>query len=65
MADLLVAKQMLKDYQSVDIAYVENVLKGESMQRTHTTATRTEGRVFTESETTEDDQHDFGVAGSF
>ena len=65
IADLLVVKQTLKRYEAADIAHVENVLKGESKQRTHTKTTRTETTVFTETEATKDEEHELASTTRF
>jgi len=65
VADLLVVKQTLKRYEAADIAHVENVLKGESKQRSHTKTTRTETTVFTETETTETEEHELASTTRF
>ena len=52
VADLLSIKQMFKGYEGADMVYVENVLKGENKQRTHTQTTNTETTVSVETEKT-------------
>ncbi len=42
IADLLTVKQQLKRYERIDIAHIENVLKGESMKREHVTSSTSE-----------------------
>ncbi|KAG8792404.1 hypothetical protein FRC17_008604, partial [Serendipita sp. 399] len=58
VADLLIVKQTLKGYQAADIAHVENILKGENKQRKHTKTTKTETSIFSESETTSNEEHE-------
>ncbi|OKL59578.1 hypothetical protein UA08_05230 [Talaromyces atroroseus] len=65
VADLLVVKQTLKSYQGADIAHVENVLKGESKQRTHKTTRRTEGTISTETETNKNEEHELSTTSRF
>jgi hypothetical protein len=60
-----VVKQTLKGYEAGDIAHVENVLKGESKQRTHTKTTRTETTVLTESDKATDEEHELVSTGRF
>jgi len=52
VADLLVVKQHLKRYEAVDVAHIENVLRGESKVREHRRLRQTEETTFTEVETT-------------
>lgn len=52
IADLLVVKQQLKGYELVDIAHIENVLKGEGTTREFTTTTTTTQASSSETETT-------------
>jgi hypothetical protein len=65
VADLLVVKQTLKGYQGADIAHVENVLKGESKNRTHKKTTRTEGTITTETETNTSEEHELSTTSRF
>lgn len=52
IADLLVVKQHLKRYEAMDVAHIENVLKGEMKVRDHRRFRQTEETTFTEIETT-------------
>lgn len=65
IADLLVVKQQLKGYEAVDIAHIENVLKGESKAREHTDVRRTESTTFTEEETSNAEEHELGSTQRF
>jgi len=64
-SDLLVVKQTLKGYQAADIDHVENVLKGESKQRTHTKTTRTETIITSELETNTSEEHELASTNRF
>lgn len=65
VADLLVVKQQLKRYEPIDIAHVENVLKGESMDRTHVNSTVTEQFTLTQTETTTTTEQDLESTDRF
>ncbi|PVH68884.1 hypothetical protein DL98DRAFT_599137 [Cadophora sp. DSE1049] len=65
IADLLVVKQTLKGYQAADIAHVENVLKGESKQRTHKKTTRAEALISTETETNNSEENELSSTSRF
>ncbi len=54
IADLLVVRQEIQRYEAGDIAHIENVLKGETKERTHRRKRATEETFFTETERTED-----------
>jgi hypothetical protein len=58
VADLLIVKQQLKRYDAVDIAHIENVLKGESKKRIHRRTDTTEQTLLNETETTTTEEHD-------
>ena len=58
VADLLVVKQQLVRYEAADVAHIENVLKGESKSREHTTRRETEEFSFLETETTTTDERE-------
>ena len=51
VADLLIVKQHLRNYERMDIAHIENVLIGENKSRTHRALERTEETLTTEKET--------------
>jgi hypothetical protein len=65
VADLLVVKQQLVGYEGADIAHIENVLKGESKDREHTSTSRTESTTVTETEVTTTDDHELGSTSRF
>ena len=52
IADLLVVKQQLIGYEKGDVAYIHNVLKGETNTHETTLSEKVEDVIFTESETT-------------
>ena len=52
VGDLYVVKQDLQRYEAREIAHIENVLQGESKERTHRRLDRTEETYLTETETT-------------
>ncbi len=56
--DLKVVRQKLKKYERGEVAHIENVLKGESKERTHRRKTATETTLFTETERTEETEQD-------
>lgn len=56
--DLKVVKQTLLAYVAGEVAHIENVLKGESKERTHRKLDRTETTIFTSEETTKDTERD-------
>ena len=58
IADLLVVKQQLVHYEAVDIAHIENVLKGEKKAREHTLRRETEEFTLTETETTTSEERE-------
>jgi hypothetical protein len=65
VADLLVVKQHLKQYERVDIAHVENVLMGEKKNRTHRALERTEEIFTTEREVTQEKKTELETAERF
>lgn len=65
VADLLVVKQHLKEYQRVDLAHIENVLKGEHKSRNHRDFERTEETITTERETSQERQTELETADRF
>lgn len=65
IADLLVVKQHLKRYDRVDIAHIENVLKGETKSRNHRDFERIEETVITERETTQERETELETADRF
>jgi hypothetical protein len=58
IADLLIVKQQLIDYETADIAHIENVLKGESKVREHTTRQEIQQLTFQEAETTKSEERE-------
>ncbi|KAF2276155.1 uncharacterized protein EI97DRAFT_467385 [Westerdykella ornata] len=65
MGDLLVVKQQLVGYDGADIAHIENVLKGESKDRQHTSTSRTESSTFVETEISTTDDHELSSTSRF
>ncbi|KAH7071782.1 hypothetical protein FB567DRAFT_612457 [Paraphoma chrysanthemicola] len=65
VADLLVVKQQLIGYEGGDIAYIENLLKGEKKKREVGTLTSQSTEVTTEVETTESMEIDNTTAERF
>jgi len=58
IGDLKVVKQTLLAYVAGEVAHIENVLKGESKERTHRKLDRTETILFTSEEETKDTERD-------
>jgi len=58
VADLLVVKQQLKRYEAMDIAHIENVLKGEAKVREHRRLRQTEELTFRETEITTSEERE-------
>ena len=58
IGDLKVVKQTLLAYVAGEVAHIENVLKGESKERTHRKLDRTETTIFTSEEQTKDIERD-------
>jgi hypothetical protein len=58
IGDLLVVKQFLCKYEAGEIAHVENVLKGESKERSHRRLDKTEDIFSTQTEKSEDTERD-------
>ena len=58
IGDLKVVKQTLLAYEPGEVAYIENVLKGESKERVHRKLDRTETTLFTSEEETRDTERD-------
>lgn len=63
--DLLIVKQQLKGYAAMDIAHIENVLKGEVKEREHTRRSETETITFVESETTKSEERELESTDRF
>jgi hypothetical protein len=58
VADLLVVKQQLVRYEAIDVAHIENVLKGESKEREHSRRRETEELTFRETEITTSEERE-------
>lgn len=58
IGDLKVVKQTLLAYVAGEVAHIENVLQGESKERTHRKLDRTETTLFTSTEETKDTERD-------
>jgi hypothetical protein len=58
IGDLLVVRQSLKRYEALELAHIENVLKGEYKERVHKRARTTETTVTTEVEITKEEERD-------
>lgn len=58
MADLLVVKYQLLRYERGEVAYIENILKGENSQRSVRRLETTEETTVLESETTKEEERD-------
>jgi hypothetical protein len=65
VSDLLVVKQQLERYDPIDVGHVENVLKGESMDRQHINSTVTEQFTLSETETTTTTEQDLESTDRF
>jgi hypothetical protein len=65
VADLLVVKQQLVGYEGGDVAYIENLVRGESKVREIGTATSLETEIMTEVETEESKETDVTKAERF
>ncbi|MDB5318346.1 MAG: hypothetical protein JWO24_4190 [Rhodospirillales bacterium] len=65
IADLLVVKQQLIGYEGMDIAHIENVLKGEKKLREHTHRETSEVVTFAETETTKSEERELETTDRF
>ncbi len=65
IADLLVVKQQLIGYEGVDIAHIENILKGEKKLREHTHRETTEVVTLTETESTKTEERELETTDRF
>lgn len=65
IADLLVIKQQLVRYEGVDVAHIENVLKGEKKEREHTRRRETEELIFRETEITTSEERELESTNRF
>lgn len=58
VADLEIVRQELQKYEAGEVAHIENVLQGESKERTHRRTRRTEETYLMETETIEESEKD-------
>ncbi|RWD30150.1 hypothetical protein [Mesorhizobium sp.] len=65
IGDLKVVKQTLVAYEAGEVAHIENVLKGESKERTHRALDRVENIVFTSEEETTETERDTQTTDRF
>lgn len=65
IADLLVIKQQLVRYEAMDVAHIENVLKGEKKEREHTRRRETEELTFRETEITTSEERELESTNRF
>ena len=65
IADLEIVKQEIQKYEAGEVAHIENVLKGESKDRTHRRLKRSEETYLTETETTEESEKDLQSTNRF
>lgn len=65
VGDLLVVRQQLIGYEGADVAHIENVLRGETRKRDHTSTLRSETVVSTEEESTAQDAHELSSTSRF
>lgn len=65
IADLLLVKQQLTGYEAVDVAHIENVLKGELKSREHTRREESETITLTETETSTSEEHELETTDRF
>jgi hypothetical protein len=65
VADLKIVKQQLQSYELGEIAYIENVLEGETRKRTHTRTESTEQQVTIETTESSDVEKDLQVSERF
>lgn len=65
VADLLVIKQHIKRYKTIEIAHVENVMAGETRNRTHRFFERSEEIFVRETETTREKKEELETAERF
>lgn len=65
IAYLEIVKQEIQKYEAGEVAHIENVLKGESKDRTHRRLKRSEETYLTETETTEESEKDLQSTDRF
>jgi hypothetical protein len=65
IADLLLVKQQLTGYEAVDVAHIENVLKGELKSREHTRREESETTTLFETETSRSEEHELETTDRF
>lgn len=65
IADLLLVRQNLRKYEMYEVAHIENVLQGESKERTHRRTQTSEEVLVTETERTEATERDLQSSERF
>jgi len=65
IADLLLVRQQLVGYEAVDVAHIENVLKGEHKSREHTRREESETITLVETETSSSEEHELETTDRF
>lgn len=65
ITDLMVVRQQIQRYDAGEVAHIENVLQGESKERTHRRAKRTEESILIETERTTDTERDLQTTERF
>lgn len=65
VADLLLVKQQLVAYEAVDVAHIENVLKGELKSREHSRRDESETITLSETENSTSDEHELETTDRF
>lgn len=65
IADLLLVRQQLTGYEAVDLAHIENVLKGELKSREHTRREESEIITLSEAETSTSEEHELETTDRF
>lgn len=65
IGDLLIVKQNLKEYEALDVAHIENILRGELKERVHQRKRLTEETYLTESESEVEEERDTQTSERF
>lgn len=65
IADLLVVRQQIKSYDGGEVGHIENVLRGESKERTHRSLERSEQSFLVETEELSEDTHEHSSTERF
>ena len=65
VADLMMVREKLKGYELGEVAHIENVLQGESKDRSHRRTRRTEDTFFLESESVRETERDLQSSERF